>query len=177
LTQAVASVLHVQPISVLNIKALIPVILDNLSPNYNRWKTLFLNTLGKYELTDHVIDYVVAADPHWRRMDCTVRSWLYSIVVPDLIEITTTATPTNRSLWRGLEDQFVGHKETRTMILDAEFHTFVQGNLFVSDYCRRLKAMVDALDDLGKVILDRTLVLVVLRSLNGHPPQAAAIVS
>jgi hypothetical protein len=63
------------------------------------------------------------------------------------------------------------------MILDAEFLTFVQGDLFVSDYCRRLKAMVDALGDLGKVVLARTLILVVLRSLNGHPPQAAATVS
>jgi hypothetical protein len=92
--QAVVPVLHVQEVSVLNIKALI---LDNLSLNYNQWKTLFLNTFGMYKLTDHVIGDV-SVDPHWRRMDCTMRSWLYGTIVLDLIDVTTTAAPTTRSL-------------------------------------------------------------------------------
>jgi hypothetical protein len=37
---------------------MILVLLDNLSPNYSWWNVLFLNTLGKYELVDHVL-----ADP------------------------------------------------------------------------------------------------------------------
>jgi hypothetical protein len=94
--QAVIPVLHVQEVSVLNIKALVPVILDNLSLNYNQWKTLFLNTFGMYKLTDHVIDDV-SVDSHWRRMDCTMRSWLYGTIVLDLIEVATTAAPTTRS--------------------------------------------------------------------------------
>jgi hypothetical protein len=58
-------------------------------------------------------------------MDCTVWSWLYDMVAPGLIKIATTREPTARSLWLGLEDQFIGNHETRTMILDAEFYTFV----------------------------------------------------
>jgi hypothetical protein len=132
--QNIIAMLHVQAVSVLNIKALIPVVLDNLLPNYNRWKTLFLNTLSKYKLIDHVINDVSAAiaiDLHWHRMDCIVRSWLYGTIVTDHIEIATTAAPTACSLWCGLEDQFISHKETCTMILDAEFRTLVQGNLSV----------------------------------------------
>jgi hypothetical protein len=30
-----------------------------------------------------------------------------------------------RILWLALEDQIVGNKETRAMILDTEFHTFI----------------------------------------------------
>jgi hypothetical protein len=52
---AAVATLHAQAVAVLNIKSMIPVLLDNLSPNYSRWKVLFLNTLGKYELIDHVL--------------------------------------------------------------------------------------------------------------------------
>jgi hypothetical protein len=54
------------------------------------------------------------------------------------------------------------------MILDTEFRTFFQGELSVSNYCCRLKAMADALSDLGVAILNRALVLDVLRGLNGR---------
>jgi hypothetical protein len=75
----VVAVLHTQVVSVLNINVMIPVYLHNLSPDYNRWKTLFLNTLSKYELSDHVlidVNTITADDSHWRQMDCTIRSWL-----------------------------------------------------------------------------------------------------
>jgi hypothetical protein len=90
LTTLIVAVLHVQAVSVLNIKALIPVVLDNLLPNYNQWKTLFLNT--------------IVADLHWRSMDYTVRSWLYDTTVSNLIEIATTPSSIACSLWCGLED-------------------------------------------------------------------------
>jgi hypothetical protein len=71
-----------------------------------------------------------------------------------------------RHVWLAIEDQFVGNKETRALILDAEFRNFVQGDLSVSDYCRKLKSMADFLGDLGEHVPDRTLVLSVLRGLN-----------
>jgi hypothetical protein len=63
-------------------------------------------------------------------MDCTVHPWQNSIVATSLIEITTTALPMACSIWCGLEDQFIDHKETHAMILDAEFRTSIQGELF-----------------------------------------------
>jgi hypothetical protein len=36
-----------------------------------------------------------------------------------------TAHPTACSIWHSLEDQFIDHKKTCAMILDAEFHTFI----------------------------------------------------
>jgi hypothetical protein len=74
-TQAHVAVtaLHAQAVSVLNVKAMILVFLDNLSPHYNRGKTLFLNTLGKYEPSDHVL-INVTTDPHWWQMDYNVPS-------------------------------------------------------------------------------------------------------
>jgi hypothetical protein len=48
--------LHTQAMGILNIKSLIPVVLDIGSSNYNRWHGLVLNTLERYALADHVLD-------------------------------------------------------------------------------------------------------------------------
>src|SRR6185295_5457605 len=43
---------------------------------------------------------------------------------------------------------------------------FVQGDLSVGEYCRRMKSMADALHDLEDPVSDRVLVLNVLRGLS-----------
>jgi hypothetical protein len=52
------------------------------------------------------------------------------------------------------------------MTLDVEFCTIVQGDLSITEYCRRLKMIADQLVDLGEPVHDRTLVLNVLWGLN-----------
>jgi hypothetical protein len=43
---------------------------------YNQWHVLFLNTMGKYALTDHVnLDATLTDDADWDAMECTARSW------------------------------------------------------------------------------------------------------
>jgi hypothetical protein len=49
--------------------------------------------------------------------------------------------------------------------LNAMFRVFVQGNLNVNDYCRKMKGMVHALRDLGEPVGDHTLVLNILRAI------------
>jgi hypothetical protein len=73
---------------------------------------------------------------------------------------------TARHLWLAIENQFLGNHEQRTVHLDAAFCTFVQGDLSVNEYCRKFKAMVDGLADLGAPVEDRILVLNILRALN-----------
>ena len=71
-----------------------------------------------------------------------------------------------RAAWVAVESQFLGNRETRALYLDAQFRSFSQGDLSVTDYCRRLKRMEDDLCDLGEVVPDRTLVLNLIRGLN-----------
>ncbi|XP_066363590.1 uncharacterized protein [Miscanthus floridulus] len=70
-------------------------------------------------------------------MDCVVKSWI-----------------------------FLGNREARSIQLETRFRNFVQGDLSVTEYCRKLKKMADDLTALGEVITDRTLVLNVIRGLN-----------
>ena len=60
--EAQHAAVHDATIAVLNIKVLVPVVLDRAANNYNRWCSLFLVVLGKYALTDHVLTDVVNAD-------------------------------------------------------------------------------------------------------------------
>lgn len=169
--------LHTQAVAVLNIRTLIPVVLDTDSPNYTQWRGLFLLAVGKYELSDHVLsDTSLSTDPAWTRMECVVLSWIFGTISASLVQLVMSPGTTARRAWLSLEDQFLGNKETRALYLDAEFRNFTQGDLNVSDYCRRLKAMADALGDLGEPVQDRTLVLAVLRGLNERFAHLASLI-
>jgi hypothetical protein len=118
------SQLHAQANAVTNIKTMIPLVLEQTSTFYSRWRTCFLTTVTKYGLdslvltdddflttvTKYGLDSLVltdddfSTDPHWHHMDCTVKSWLFGTVSPDLIEAVSTDSPTSRIIWLGLED-------------------------------------------------------------------------
>jgi hypothetical protein len=70
-----------------------------------------------------------------------------------------------RHLWLTIENQFLGNREQRTFHLDAVFHTFVQDDLSINEYCHKFKAMADGLADLGTPAEDRILILNILRGL------------
>jgi hypothetical protein len=177
---AATAALHAQAATILNVKSLVPIVLDFTSPHFNRWRGLFLNTLERYALVDHVLsDDDRSNDAMWKRMDCIVLSWLYDTINPELLEVVMNredGPPTARLVWLGLEQQFIGNKESRALLLDAEFRNFVQGSLSISDYCHRLKSMADQLADLGEPVRDRTLVLNVLRGLNDRFSYLGALI-
>jgi hypothetical protein len=83
---------------------------------------------------------------------------------------------TARHLWLAIENQFLGNREQHTLHLDAAFRNFVQGDLTVSEYCRKFKNMADALADLGSPVDDRILVLNILRGLNPRFEHLDAII-
>ena len=65
-----------------------------------------------------------------------------------------------------MESQFRDNRETRALLLDAQLRGFKQGDLSITDYCRRLKTMADQLGNLGEPVSDRTLILNLIRGLN-----------
>jgi hypothetical protein len=166
-TAAVAH-LHSQAAAVQNIKNLIPIVLDLQASNYSKWRGYILLILGRFALKDHVLsDTIHPHDAAWSRMDCVVVSWIFNTIAPDLLDVVHERDGiTARAAWLGLEQQFFNNRESRAMLLDAEFRTLCQGALSVDEYCRKMKNMADALADLGEPVLDRTLVLNVLRGLN-----------
>jgi hypothetical protein len=158
--------LHHHAASVQNIRNIVHVILDLTDDNYKRWRDQLLLVVGKYSLDDHILQDTPAPDfPDWRRMDCVVKSWIAGTISDDLAESVLSRDATARAVWLALEDQFLGNQETRALHLDAKFRHFCQGDLTITEYCRRFKNMANSLADLGEPVSDRTLVLNVIRGL------------
>jgi len=63
-------------------------------------------------------------------MDCVVRSWLYGTIANELVDIVMTRGDKGasaRATWVAIETQFLGNKETRTILLNAQFVTSSKG--------------------------------------------------
>jgi hypothetical protein len=84
----------------------------------------------------------------------------------DIGEIISARGSTARHAWLVVESQFLGNHEARFIQLETRFHNFVQGDLSITEYCRKLKKMADDLTALGEVMTDCTLVLNVICGLN-----------
>jgi hypothetical protein len=102
----------------------------------------------------------------WIQMDNIVLNWISNSISADLHQVVRERGCTTRHLWLAIENQFLGNREQRTLHLDTAFRNFVQGDLSVSEYCRKFKTMADGLADLGSHIEDRILVLNILQGLN-----------
>ncbi|XP_062200901.1 uncharacterized protein LOC133903504 [Phragmites australis] len=61
-------------------------------------------------------------------------------------------------------------------MLEADFRNTVQGDLSVLSYSQRLKALADALADVGQPVSSDTLVLTLLRCLNDNLRHMVAII-
>jgi hypothetical protein len=125
-----------------------------------------LLTLGKFSLQDHVHLDAPVSSPDWDRMDCVVKSWILGSLTDDLAEIISSQGGTARDTWLAVESQFLGNREMRAIQLETRFRNFIQGDLSIAKYCRRLKKMTDDLDALRVVVTDCTLVLNVICGLN-----------
>jgi hypothetical protein len=158
--------LHHHAAGVQNIRNLVHVILDLTDDNYKRWRDQLLLVTGKYSLEDHILEDTSAPGfPDWCRMDCVVKSCISDTISSDLAEAVMSRDATARDVWLALEEQFLGNQETRALHLDAKFRHFCQGDMSITDYCRRFKNMADALNDLGERVIDRALVLNIIRGL------------
>jgi hypothetical protein len=76
-------------------------------------------------------------------MDSVVLSWLLSTISIDLQETTCARDRTAQQLWVALEEQFLGNHKACALHLDTQFRLFIQGDLRVDDYCRRMKGMAE----------------------------------
>jgi hypothetical protein len=153
------------------------IVLDSTSTTYASWHDLMMMVLERYALLDHVnSDVASSTDPGWRRMDSVVLNWISNSITLELHQVVRECDATARHLWLAIENQFLGNREQRTLHLDAAFRNFVQGDLTVSEYCRKFKNMADALADLGSPVDDRILVLNILRGLNPHFEHLGAII-
>jgi hypothetical protein len=169
--------LHIKATTIPNVHQLVNIVLDITSSNYAIWRDLMLMALTQYSLADHVLsDDAFTDNPAWTRMDVVVLYWLTNTITVDLQEVVQEHGRPARHQWLALENKFLGNHVTHTLHLHAAFCNFVQGDLSMTEYCRKFKGMVDALTDLGSPVNDRNLILNILRGLNQRFEHLEAII-
>jgi hypothetical protein len=109
-------------------------------------------------------------------MDSIVLNWISNSILMNHHQVVRERGCMVRHLWLTIENQFLGNCEHRTLHLDAAFHTFVQGDLSVNEYCHKFKAMADGLADLGALVDDQILILNILRGLNQRFKHVVSII-
>nr|XP_020194119.2 uncharacterized protein LOC109779927 [Aegilops tauschii subsp. strangulata] len=145
-----------------------PVVLDLQQSNYAKWRMLITVLLGKYELMDHIsaVTPPDARTAEWQRQDYVVRSWLYGSISDDILDTIMAEDQTAYDTYALIRNLFLDNQLTRAVYLEAQFRALVQGDLTITAYCHRLKALSDALADVGQPVTDQTLVLTCLWGLN-----------
>jgi hypothetical protein len=96
---------------------------------------------------------------YWARLDNIVVTWIIGTLSLKLHEIIREPMEIARQAWVTLEAQFLGNHESHILQLDVKFHVFKQDDLNVSDYCCKMKGMVDDMHALGETVTDCHLVL------------------
>jgi hypothetical protein len=163
---ALTTHLHAQVVGLQNIRSVVTIILKPSLPDYKRWHDLMLLMLHRYALDDHVISDIADPPVYSARLDNIVVIWILDTLSPELHEIVWEPTETARQAWLAIEAQFLGNSESQVLQLNARFRAFKQGDLSVSDYCRRMKGVADDLRTLGETVTDRHLILNLLHDLN-----------
>nr|XP_020192648.1 keratin, type I cytoskeletal 9-like [Aegilops tauschii subsp. strangulata] len=179
LVTAVMPAAALPAVNIASVRTHVPVTLDLHASNFTKWRMLIRVLLGKYDLLSHINTATAEADrtTDWVRKDYIVRSWLYGSISDEILDIIMAEDQTAQEAWTLITNLFLDNQMTRAVYLEAEFRGLVQGELSVTAYCHRLKALSDALGDVGTPISDQTLVLNCLRGLNPRFSDITTIVT
>jgi hypothetical protein len=125
--------------------------------------------VGKFGLLPFLDAFVPAhpEDPVWEQTDYAIKSWLYTSVNDSVLDLAIdNEDQTACALYTAIANLFNDNKESRAIYLSNEFHTVVQGDSSVADYCQRVKSLTDSLHDVDHGVSETQLVLNLLRGLN-----------
>ena len=65
----------------------------------------------------------------------------YCTIHTDLQQLTMNSKPNAHGAWTYLENEFLGQRESRALLLSAEFRTAKQGSASITDFYRHLETM------------------------------------
>ncbi|CAD6244123.1 unnamed protein product [Miscanthus lutarioriparius] len=135
-----------------NIKEHVPVELNLAESNYTEWCCFFDAFIGKFGIDSHLSS-------------------------PPTVEAHRDPWAVAYSIWSSIHDQFHDNKLHRTVYLEAEFRSLVQGDMDITAYTGQLKQLPDALRDVGQPVRVTNQVLNMLCGLNAKYRHAVLVIT
>ncbi|CAO2162822.1 unnamed protein product [Urochloa humidicola] len=99
--------------------------------------------------------------------ECIV-NWLYTTISTDLPDAFMEKDDTTLAVCMAIEELFHDNRLTRAVHLESEFHSLMQGDLPVLEYCSQLKVLACKLADVSHPVREDNQVVNLLRGLNLH---------
>ncbi|CAH9095254.1 unnamed protein product [Cuscuta europaea] len=110
-----------------------------------------------------------------KQLDALVRQWMFSTMSKDLMLTVLKSGKTARDLWERLKALIQDNKGTRAATLESKFVNLKFTDCSdIDDYCDKLKAISDRLQDLEFPMDDKRLVI---QLINGLPPEYDTVAS
>jgi hypothetical protein len=96
--------LHVQAVTVLNVRQLVNIVLDS-STNYTCGHDLMEHALQCYALIKHITDDTLSNDPRWIQMDSVILNYISNSISVDLHQVVQERSCMARYLWLAIVHQ------------------------------------------------------------------------
>ncbi|XP_072146684.1 uncharacterized protein [Setaria viridis] len=153
--QGTAPLPVIHPYATVSVKCAVTPKMKN--SNYSKWASYFKSMCGKFGLKPH-IDVMLPprpTDPYWDQADCCIRSWIFGSVDDSILDLAMEHDDqTAHNLWVAIEALFRANKELRVIDLSNEFHSMMQDDLSITEFCPRMKTVADTLREVGHGVRD-----------------------
>ncbi|XP_072150877.1 uncharacterized protein [Setaria viridis] len=89
-------------------------------------------------------------DPNWDQADCCVCSWFFGSIDDFVLDLVMTDDDQiTWDLWLAIEGLYRANKQSQAIFLSHDFHSMIQGDSSIAEYCNRMNTLADALCDVG----------------------------
>ncbi|KAE8786932.1 hypothetical protein D1007_39180 [Hordeum vulgare] len=132
----------------------IKFLLNPVDHNYHKWKSFFLMVLiyyGVLFLVEHAPPPNDDASCH--ELDAHVILWIDATLADPMVDHVVGATSTFAT-GKKIKDFFLANRVVRFMVLNRQYRNLKQGDIFVSEYARRMKLLTDGLVDIDHAVTE-----------------------
>ena len=92
--------------------------------------------------------------------------WIYGTISSSLLETVLKTRCSARDLWVTIENLFRDNKEARAIQLESKLRTLTITDMYVHDYCQKLKNNTDLLANVDSLVTDHAVVMHMLNGLS-----------
>ncbi|KAM6543412.1 hypothetical protein CsatB_007859 [Cannabis sativa] len=103
----------------------------------------------------------------WKRKDQLLLNWLRSSMTETILG-SLAQYNSSFDAWRALEQRFASQSKARLLQIKSQISTIKKCNLSITDYCDKVKLLVDSLSTVGHSLDDNDLIM---HMLNGLGPE------